>query len=252
MIFFMSDQIIYLIIIFILGIIASFINVMAGGGSVLTLGGMMLMGMDASIANGTNRVGVFIGAASSTVAYRAEKISNIKKSLILGLCALPGAIIGTFFAIDISNELFKKLLSIVMIFVLITLFVPKKKDRKKRASKVREFMQYPAMVLVGLYGGFIQAGVGFLIMAALRHLTDMTLVRVNMHKAFIVLIYTVPVLIIFSLSGNINWLYASILSAGNFIGAWLSVKLSVKKGDRVVKYVLCLAIVIMVVKFFMD
>ena len=73
------------------------------------------------------------------------------------------------------------------------------------------------MVGVGFYGGFLQVGVGFLLMASMRRLLKLDLVRVNMHKVFIVLIYTLPALLIFMYNRNVDWVYGLNLAAG---GAW--------------------------------
>ena len=237
------------LLLFAAGALASFINMMAGGGSMITIGIMILLGIDPAVANGTNRIGVLVGTASGAAAFKKEKISDLKTSLILGACAIPGAIIGSIYSVSISGELFQKLLALVMIFVLITLFLPKKKITTESTKNKKNFWIYPAMFVVGLYGGFIQVGVGYLLMAALRHLMAYDLVHVNMHKAFVVLIYTVPVLAVFGFSGNIHWWYAIILSAGNAVGSWFSVKLAVRKGDRVIKIVLVVAILLMVMKF---
>ena len=82
-------------------------------------------------------------------------------------------------------------------------------------------------------------------MAAIRHLMSVDLIKTNMHKVFVVLIYTLPVLLVFGLSGHIHWLYALSLSIGNAVGSWISVKLAVKRGEKFVKIILVVAVIIM-------
>ena len=213
----------------------------------LTVGSMILFGVEPQVANATNRIGVLTATASASAAYRSEKFTDIKTSLILAACAIPGAVTGAFYSISISNEQFRKVLAIVMILILISMFLPKKK--KQKGTGFGRYAIYPAMVAVGFYGGFIQIGVGFLLMGAFRHLMSYDLLRVNMHKVFVVLLYTIPVLVLFEASGKINWILAISLSAGNFIGSWISVKLAMRKGEGVVKVVLAVAVVLMSVKF---
>ncbi len=248
----MEDVIIALSI-FLIGIISSFINIMAGGGSVLTLGIMMMFGLDAPVANGTNRVGILIAGTSGVLAYKSENYGNFKEGLILTLITVPSAIIGAIFAINVGNLLFQRILAIIMIFIIVTLLLPKKKIQETgHTNKISRILIYPAMVCVGFYGGFIQAGVGFLIMASLRHLLNMELLKINAHKNLIVLVYTIPVLFIFGSTQNIHWLYAICLAMGNAIGAWSSVKISIKKGNKVIKTVLIIAILLMVTKFLLT
>jgi hypothetical protein len=104
------------------------------------------------------------------------------------------------------------------------------------------------MVFVGFYGGFIQAGVGFILMAVLYDLLQLDLVRVNMHKVFIVGVYMVPSLLVFALSGEVDWLAGSLLAAGNAAGAWAGSNVAVKGGDKVIRIVFAIAVVAMAVK----
>jgi len=107
---------------------------------------------------------------------------------------------------------------------------------------------YLSMIGIGFYGGFIQVGVGFIIMAAIQNLMKLNLVFVNMHKVFIVLLYTIPALLIFVLTGDVDWVLGLSLAVGNAIGGWWAVKFSVKKGEKFIRYVLIAAILIMSVK----
>jgi uncharacterized membrane protein YfcA len=164
----------------------------------------------------------------------------------LALFTLPGAIIGAYSAINISSELFEKILAVIMIGVIITMILPKKQIvAVETLTKKQNFYVYLAMFGVGFYGGFIQVGVGFLLMASLHYLMKQSLVKVNMHKVFIVLIYTIPALLIFIFTENINWGYGLLLAVGNIIGAWWGVKFSVKGGDKFIKIILIIAVAIM-------
>ncbi|MBN1500137.1 MAG: sulfite exporter TauE/SafE family protein [Spirochaetes bacterium] len=244
-----TSEVLFLAGLFFSGMTASFVNILAGGGSLLVLGFMMLCGIEPSVANATNRIGVLIACTSGAAAYKSEKFTDLKQSFKLSFWALPGAVAGAFFSVSIGNELFEKLIALVMIFILATMFVPQKKQQEKSAEWGGIFL-YPAMIAVGFYGGFIQVGVGFLIAAALRHFGNMSLMKMNMHKLFVVLIFTVPVIIVFLFSGKINWIYAAVLSCGNALGSWLTVKLALKKGEIVVKTGMVIAIVLMVIRFF--
>jgi uncharacterized membrane protein YfcA len=104
------------------------------------------------------------------------------------------------------------------------------------------------MILIGFYGGFLQVGVGFIIMALLHNFLKLDLIRVNMHKVFIVFVFTIPALLVFILTDNVNWFYGLSLSAGNAFGGWWGAKLSVKKGEKLIKAVLVVSIFIMAIK----
>lgn len=231
------------------GIAAGFINVTAGGGSTLTLPALIFFGLEASVANGTNRIAILAQNISAVYSFKTEKYQNFKLSLRLSLLTLPGAILGAVLAVKVSGEIFEKILALVMIGVIITMLLPNQKA--KGGDEITKLSSVPlilSMLGIGLFSGFIQAGVGFLIMAALQNLLNMKLVNVNMHKVFIIFMNTVPALIIFIFTNNVAWIPGLILAAGNAAGAWWAAKLSVRKGDKFIKTVLIAAILIMASK----
>ena len=241
------DELLKLLLLFGIGSLAGFTNVMAGGGSAITLPTLMFLGLEGSVANGTNRLGILIQSFSAILSFRQEKYSEFKLSLKLAAFALPGAIAGSIIAVNISNELFKDILGYAMIGVIISMVFRKSNQRKNQNESLHHnsWLIYPAMFAVGLYGGFIQVGVGFVLMASIYHLMKIGLVRVNMHKVFIVFIYTIPALLVFIFTSNVNWKFGLALAAGTASGAWWSAKVSVKKGEGIIRIVLMILMLIM-------
>ena len=238
---------------FFCGALASFINMLSGGGSMIVLGFMMLCGVDPVVANATNRAGVLISVATGAAAYKSERFTDVKESLKLGLWTIPGAIIGAVFSIQLDGELYQKILAVVMIIIVAGMLFPSRSDsstgeQKKDMGQMGKWT-YPAMLLVGFYGGAIQVGVGIIIFAALHHLGRMSLMRINMHRIFIVLIFIIPSMAVFIWSGKINWVYAAALCAGNALGAWITAKWTIKKGDRLIRLGMVISVVLMSAKF---
>jgi uncharacterized membrane protein YfcA len=244
------DELLKLLLLFAIGSMAGFINVMAGGGSAITLPTLIFLGLEGSIANGTNRVAIVIQNISAILSFRQEKYQKFKLSLKLAAFTVPGAVAGAFIATTISNELFQKILAYILIGVIISMFLPKP-NQKKSDDMPRHWstsLIYLAMFAIGFYGGFIQVGVGFLFMASLYHLLKLDLIRVNMHKVFIIFIYTIPALIVFFFTNNVDLKLGLALGAGNALGAWWGAKISVKKGEVVIRIILIAAILIMALK----
>lgn len=243
----MSD-ILSVLILFFVGAIAAFINVNAGGGSSLTLPALIFLGLDASVANGTNRVAIIFQNVSAVYSFKKEKYYELKNSLILSSLSLPGAIAGAIFAVKISNDAFEKVLGVIMILLIITMIIPQKREKKISDDFKVNWKLFLSMIAIGFYGGFLQVGVGFIIMALLHNALKLDLIRVNMHKVFIVFVFTIPALLVFILTNNVNWFYGLSLSAGNAFGGWWGAKLSVKKGEKLIKAVLIVSIFIMALK----
>lgn len=243
----------HILLLFIAGIAVGFINVLAGGGSAISLPLLIFMGFDTAVANGTNRVAILVEAISGVASFKKNKHSHFSRSIKFAIPTIPGAILGAIYAVKIDDETFKSILGVVMILIVISLMLPKPHEAAMdKFTQGRKLLVYPAMFLIGFYGGFVQAGVGFLLMAALLHLYGETLVRVNMHKVFIVAIFTVPALLVFILSGNVNWMAALVLSLGAMIGGWWAAHLSVHKGDRFIRFMLAVAMILMAIKLLFN
>ncbi|MGK5091306.1 sulfite exporter TauE/SafE family protein [Deltaproteobacteria bacterium TL4] len=236
-------------ILFAVGTVAGFINVMAGGGSSLTLPTMLFMGLDGALANGTNRVAICIQNVFAIAGFHKHDIHEFGTSLKFSLFALPGAMIGALVAVHTDNLWFQRILGMVMLGVVLSMIFPISNVSKEAPlTPFKQKMGYFAMFGIGFYGGFIQIGVGILIMAILFHSFHLNLIRVNMHKVFIVFIYTLPALLIFIWSGNVNWPMGLSLASGNALGAWIAAHVSVKGGERVIRSVLMVTILLMSLK----
>ena len=236
------------------GCIAGFLNVMAGGGSLITMPILVFMGEDGTVANGTNRVAILIQNLVATAGFAKQGLSDFKLSLSLGLCALPGAILGAYVGTRIGGVWFNRILAGVMLMVLFMMFRKKRRSadsRQEKGVESRGRRVVPAhlwMVAAGFYGGFIQAGVGFILMAVLHGVLGLDLVRVNMHKVFIVGVYTLAALLIFAIRGQVLWSAGLVLAVGNALGGWIATRLALKRGEGLIRWILYLTLVVMAIK----
>ncbi len=231
------------------GAVAGFLNVLAGGGSALTIPLLIFMGYDATVANGSNRIAIQVEALMAVATFRHNNQHDFPLSLKLALMTLPGGILGAFYAVKIDDALFTKILGLVMILIVISLMLPKGRVAEHAAShRWSKWLAWPVMFGVGFYGGFVQAGVGFIIMATLLHLFGMELTRVNVHKVFIVMVFTVPAVVLFIVTGNVDWFAATALSIGMAGGTWLAVKASIKSGEKIIRATLAVALLVIAVK----
>ena len=233
------------------GAVAGFLNVLAGGGSALTIPLLIFMGYDATVANGSNRIAIQVEALMAVLTFRHHRQSNFPLSLKLSLMTLPGGILGAFYAVRIDDALFTRILGVVMVLIVLSLMFPKTRMvEHARTHRWSNWLTWPVMFAVGFYGGFVQAGVGFVIMATLLHLFGMELVKVNVHKVFIVMVFTVPAVILFVATGNVDWFAAIALSIGMAGGTWLAVKASIRSGEKIIRATLAIALLIIGYKLF--
>jgi uncharacterized membrane protein YfcA len=231
------------------GTAAGFFNVVAGGGSLLTMPALILMGFPSAVANGTNRLAVLGQSITSILTFRMKGYSGLRIALMLSVPACAGAAAGTLVALAVSDELFHKLLSGIMLLATATLFVrrPSQAVEDRQAPRAMP-LQMALFAVIGFYGGFIQAGVGFLIMAALAGLGRLRLVRTNSIKVFVVGAYTLPSLALFILNDKVAWLPAIVLTGGHALGGWLGTLFTVSRGEKWIRIVLALSVAAMALK----
>ena len=224
------------------GIVASIVNVLAGGGSFLTLPILIFLGLPSVVANGTNRVGVLMQSVSSVWGFHSAGVLDWRWALTASVPALAGSAIGTWAALYVGDELFRRVLAIVMVVItLVTLFAPEPRpDLAARSS--RSWLVVVGFFFVGMYGGFLQAGVGFLVLA-ITTWSGLDLVRGNAIKNIVVLLVTVLALAIFAVNGTVHWPMGIALAVGNTIGGLIGVRLAVARGHRWLKGVVTVTII---------
>ena len=230
-----------ILILIVAGLFVGFINTLAGGGSVISLSVLMLLGLPANVANGTNRIGILVQNIVAVASFKQQKVLETKKALIVAIPAIIGSLIGAWIAADINEKVFEHAIGIIMIMMLIfILFNPQKMlyGNKKLIEKKVSWWQIVLFFFIGMYGGFIQLGIGYFLIASIVLGLGYDLVKTNAIKVFIVLLYTPFTLFVFVWNNQVHWGYGLALTAGTFLGAFIASRLAVKKGVVFVKWVI--------------
>jgi uncharacterized protein len=235
-----------------LGVVSGFLNVMAGGGSLLTVPAMVFMGMPGPVANGTNRIAILVQNFTAIVAFSQRGLSEFKLSLTLAACAIPGAILGAMVGVNLAGEWFNRLLALIMVAVMLIMYFDKGQQSSAaegyQPSRKQLMHGHLLMVAVGFWGGFIQLGVGFIIMPVLNRVMGLDLVRTNMHKVFIICCYTSVALVLYANKVEVLWLVGAVLALGNGLGGYLGAHFVVSKGEKLIKTVLNVVLIAFIIK----
>ncbi|PLY02093.1 MAG: integrase [Desulfuromonas sp.] len=232
------------------GLIAGILNILAGGGSLLTLPVLIFVGLPASTANGTNRIAIFCQNIFAMNGFRKRGVFPLKLALICTMPALLGSYFGATLAINIDDALFKKILALIMIGVMIfTALDPVKKLKveEEKISGGRLILLLVTFFGVGVYGGFVQAGVGFIVIAGLL-LHGLDLVRINAVKVIVIFAFTVVALSVFIYHGEVDYSLGLALAAGNSLGGIIGTRLAVEKGHDWLKKFVTVTVLVFAVK----
>ncbi len=220
----------------------------------LTLPILIFLGLPTAVANGTNRIAIVAQCFSAAAGFKRKGISNFKLSILFAIPGILGAVIGAWIAVDISDILFKRVLTGIMLLVLgLILWNPSKRwsaadGGQAGLGRGRLIATMIAFFFIGIYGGFIQVGVGFIIIAAMTTITGFNLIVTNSHKVFVAGIYTTFALIVFAFNGKVNWPIGLCLAAGMGLGGWIGSRWAVAKGERWIRVVLAICVIAMAVK----
>lgn len=240
----------------VVGLVAGFMNVLAGGGSMLTLPGLMLAGLDPVTANATNRLAILVQNLVGTASFHRLEAYDMGVSTRRALLTVPAAIAGAALAAHAPPQVITATLCLALVWGGLHLVADG--GRRRRAGvaageggdegAVRARSALPWMLLIGFYGGFVQAGVGFLFVAVLCGRLGMSTLAATREKVLAVLLYTTPAFVLFAWKGQVDWRAGALLAVGNATGAVIATRLGSRAGDLWIRRVLGVALVAVAAK----
>jgi len=233
-----------IILLCVTGFIAGSINTIAGGGSNLTLPALMVLGLPADIANATNRVSILLQGVVGVRGF--DKHNSLDRPAIVPILipTMVGGLIGALGAALLPNLYLKPLLlGTIVVMALLILLKPNVIAPPPGTAVLSPKTNRSAwwgLFAAGVYGGFVQAGVGFILLAALAGGLRYDLLRANALKMACALAFTAVSLIVFIIFDQVMWVPGLVLAVGSMTGAHLAVKVAVKASPNSIKWFLFL------------
>ncbi len=232
------------------GIVTGFINTVAGSGSLISLPILMFMGLSPATANGTNRIAILMQSIAGLTGYK--KFANMNKTewklgIWLTIPAIVGSIIGAALAVKIDAVFMRKIFAALLIIMFFLILLKPEKWLKGKSGEINTkptISQIVIFFLIGIYLGFIQAGVGFFLLAGLVLSVGFDLIKSNAIKVLVVLLCTPFALGVFIYNGQVNYLWGFILGIGAMIGAILATRFAARLGANFVRYVVLITLAI--------
>lgn len=222
------------------GVLSGFVNTMAGGGSLLTLPALMLLGLPADMANGTNRLSVVSQSLSGVIFFHREGKLHTGAFLPIALPTIAGALAGAGVAAIAPPSILKPILlgtMVVMAFLMILkpdiMFA--KEEGEEPRSPLKHAPSMLGLFAAGLYGGFVQAGVGFVLLAVLGGQMRYDALRANALKLLCTLFFGIAALAVFVIAEQVVWIPAAVLAVGTVIGSQLGVRFTIKASPKLIR-----------------
>ncbi len=197
-------------------------------------------------ANGTNRIAILFQTALAVGGFKKQGKLQIRLHLGIVLPAILGGVLGALIAGQVSGDVLRRSIGVCMVLMLIPLFLNPARwleGNPEREKKGAGPVQMITFFLVGLYGGYVQLGVGVFLLTALVLVAGLDLVRGNAVKLLIVLCYTLPALAIFVMNDLVRWDLGLTLAAGNMLGAWVATHEAARHGTPFIRRLLIVVVI---------
>jgi hypothetical protein len=234
-----------IVILVLAGFVSAVVNMVSAGGSFLTLPILIFLGFSPGVANATNRVGVAAQNVVGVAGFQAHGVVDWAFARRVALPCAVGALLGSMASLQVGDRDFRRILAVVMVLMSVVAIVDPGRFTPAHAG-ARSILILLGSLGGGFYGGFIQAGVGFLILAV-TSLGGLDLVRGNAVKVFLALVQTAVSVAVFTWAGTIDWPAGLALGVGCCLGSLFGVRLTVRKGHAWIKRVVTLTVVVFAV-----
>lgn len=240
----------YLLVILV-GFISGFINTLAGSGSLLTLPLLIFLGLPANVANGTNRIGVLLQSMVAVKGFKDKKVFEWHEGIWLTIPAIIGSFVGAAFAVNLDDQIMNRVIGGLLIFMFFLMLYKPDSWIKKQQGHTKAKPSIIQLIIffgIGFYGGFIQAGVGFFLLAGLVLGAGFDLLKANAIKVLIVFAFTIVALGVFIFNNQVDYKLGILLGIGSMGGAWVATHLAIRKGSEFIRWFVLVAIFVFAVK----
>ncbi len=249
-----------LVVLALVVLFASAVNTVAGAGSLLILPALIFSGLDASAANATNRIGILVQTAAALVGFRRAGLSIGRDEAKLTLVTMGGGAVGSLLATLLAPARMQLAIIVAMGVILVLSLVPRRK-RPPSAEGAPAVAKLPApdarmlagFFLIGIYGGFLQAGVGILVLLFLSHVFDASLVASNVLKSTATFGLTLVALGVFAARGEtLDAPRGLVLACGAAVGGYFGADVAVRLGERWIRVAIVVAVTASMAKLLWD
>ena len=246
------------------GVLTGLLNTLAGGGSFLSMPMLIFLGQSPGVANGTNRLAIVAQNLSGVWGFHRYQALPWRWA---GWTVLPtalGSLAGTWLALATPDSQLRRLLAVFMATITLWTLISSRRGPSQDDSGgagaaeppafprgARRWLVQLGFFASGIYGGFIQAGVGFLLLAVLSF-AGLDLVRANAVKVLAILVNSLIALPGFILAGRVEWLPGLVLALGTMVGARWGVRLTILKGQRWLRWVVTVAVLLCAIKLWLG
>ena len=226
------------------GLACGFLNTAASSGSAVSLPILMLIGLDPTSANATNRIPVLIGAITATANFHAKKAVPWATMARISGPTMLGSVAGAALADLLPARQLGLVITAAVLAALLLLLTKVKAAIEKEAEDSRPFGWREGLIFfaIGVWLGFIVLDGATYLLLALTLSIGLKLVHANAVKSAVLVPVTLVAMIVFAAHGDIDWTIGAIMGVGSIAGGLLGAKLAVSPAAK--RHVFILLVVV--------
>ena len=219
------------------GLVAGFINAVAGSGTLVTFPTLLAFGVPPVTANVSNNVGLFPGSVSAAWGMRDELRGQQRRLLRLATASMVGGVVGAGLLLVLPAEAFGAIVPVLVgLGVLLVAFQPRINrwlaDRRRRAGletaadapRPDTRWLWPGVAATGVYGGYFGAAQGILLVAVMGLTSPDPLHRANAIKNVLAGVVNGVAAVVFIAVADVDWAVAGLIAGGSVFGAALGAR----------------------------
>ncbi len=223
-------------LLFFVAMVAGWVDVIAGGGGLLTIPALIVAGVPPAAAVATNKLQGSSGTLIASVYFIKKGAIDFAKIKPLIVTTFIGSVAGSWLLLQIDAEALTIFLPVLLILTgLYFLFAPNIDDKDKKAKISLVAFAIIAAPLLGAYDGFFGPGTGSFMALAFVLLCGYSLSRATANAKILNFTSNISSLLYFIFYGDVYWLIGLVMIGGQMIGAVVGAKMVLKKGASIIK-----------------
>jgi uncharacterized protein len=204
------------------GLAAGAINAVVGSGTLITFPTLLAVGLPPVVANVSNTVGLVPGGVAAALGYRRELAGQRSRVLRFAAATVTGAALGAVLLLVLPESSFVAVVPVLILLGCVLVLIQPWLIRRlgeRRGPHHGGPLVWLLVLAIGVYGGYLGAGQGVLLIAVLGLGLDETLQRVNAAKNVLAGLANLVAGLIFVAAADVDWAVAALIAMGSTVGA---------------------------------
>ncbi len=241
-----------LVYILIIGITSGFVGAIAGSGGLISISFLIFLGVPPQITLATNKFGGLGMSAGALYKFIREKKIVWPYAIWLGISGILGSFIGSKILLTINVDLLQKLIGILLIILVSTIFTKRNFGiDEKPVSMTRKVLGSLLYFFISIIASFF-GGLGAILISIVVFFFGLSIIRANATELVSYSVFSLSSVIIFALNGLVDYRIGIILFIGMLIGGYIGAHTAIKKGNKWVKVIFAIVIIVSAIKILLT